>query len=557
MLWTRLPASILFASLCLSAAACSGATPAPTSSSPSDGPVKPKVDRLVFAVSPPPQESNDVNLAPTSNWATRPMWEHLIAMDAATGKFVPQLATEWRLEPDGKSYRFLLRKGVQFHNGKGEMTAKDVLLAQKATVRLGEVTTTNAKYFDDVLERVEAVNDYEVVFHNRVADADYINQIAELVGVGWEITSAKDYEEMGSFPTQTGKPLAATGAYQFKERQIGSFVRFQRVPYQHWRITPDFPEFEWRYMGEASSRMAALLTGEAHLTALPRDLREGAERQGMKTIRGKVPAQRTFMSMQGLYLKDPLKPEEGLLYPDNPLNDLRVRKALNKAVNRDELNKAYYGGTAETMFLNHFHPTRQAWNPEWERRFKDEYGYDPEGARKLLAEAGYSASRPVKTNMLMTRLPDVAEAEDLQEAIAGYWRSVGVDVTLVTMDATAARNRRTARQFDNHHTIVGTSSHQLYGIFVYHVSFFSTGSTGTYHKEMDAMWPSLTRELDTKKQDEIYRKVGDFLFANHLGTPLFWLPAEAVYNPKFVADWVFPGAISGSWTHLENVKAAR
>jgi len=114
--------SALFLTLGLTSAACAGAaTPTATSD---DGPVKPKVDRLVFAVSPPPRESNDVDLAPTSNWATRPMWEHLIAMDAASGKFVPQLAIDWTLEPDGKSYRFTLRKGVQFHNGKGEMTAK-------------------------------------------------------------------------------------------------------------------------------------------------------------------------------------------------------------------------------------------------------------------------------------------------------------------------------------------------------------------------------------------------------------------------------------------------
>ena len=58
-------------------------------------------------------------------------------------------------------------------------------------------------------------------------------------------------------------------------------------------------------------------------------------------------------------------------------------------------------------------------------------------------------------------------------------------------------------------------------------------------------------------RSELWRKIGDLLYDRHLSMPLFWLPAEAVYNPKFVSDYVWPGSISGTWSHVENIKAAR
>jgi hypothetical protein len=50
--------------------------------------------------------------------------------------------------------------------------------------------------------------------------------------------------------------------------------------------------------------------------------------------------------------------------------------------------------------------------------------------------------------------------------------------------------------------------------------------------------------------------MGNAMFDRHMHLPLFWLPAEIVVNPKFVSDWVFPGSITGTWTHVHNIKTA-
>ena len=80
--------------------------------------------------------------------------------------------------------------------------------------------------------------------------------------------------------------------------------------------------------------------------------------------------------------------------------DVRVRKALDKAINRDEMNKAFFAGKGEPMIVDHFHPSRAGWDPSWEQRFPEEYGYDPAKARALLAEAGYGPGKPLTTNIL-------------------------------------------------------------------------------------------------------------------------------------------------------------
>ena len=62
-----------------------------------------------------------------------------------------------------------------------------------------------------------------------------------------------------------------------------------------------------------------------------------------------------------------------------------VRQALNKAVNRDDINEFIFKGGGEPMLLHGYHPTLPGWNTEWEDRWEEEYGYDPEAAKELLA----------------------------------------------------------------------------------------------------------------------------------------------------------------------------
>jgi peptide/nickel transport system substrate-binding protein len=515
---------------------------------------QPTTSRLVMSVAPPGRESNDVRFTGNTDlWALRPMYEFLIGIDQNTGKYIPQLATEWQLDEAGPSVRFKLRKGVQFHGGNGEFTAKDVVFTREQ-MRKDDTINGWRFFFDSAVKDIEVVNDYEVVFHLSRADPNLIDIISEAEN-GFEIRSAAHFEKIGP-PTMESGPLAGTGAYQFKERAQAQYVRFERVPYQHWRAQPDFPEFEFRFQREASTRLAALQAGEVHITALPADLQKDAERRGFPVISSKAPGLRTFMRYYCCIMKDPKNPDAGWEYPDSPLMDVRVRKALNKAINRDELNKALFDGKGEPMYLTQHHQTRPGWDPSWETRWADEYGYDPAAARALLAEAGYTAGKPATTNIFVLPMASVGQAQDVQEAVAGYWRAVGVQVELLSTDPTEIANNTRVRKYSNHVQMWANASAMFTGFTGLFLTWGGRGN-GFEDFDVDRFALEAVSTFDEKKQDEAWRKVGEVHYVKHAAVPLFWLPAEAVINSKVVSDYTFPGNVTGTWTHVYTAKAAR
>ncbi len=541
---------------CLSMS-CTAPAPAPAAvPAPADSPVVPKVQRLVMAAPfTLAVDTNDTGAMVESDlWILRPMYESLIGVDPATGKGYPMLATGWALEPDGKSFRFKLRNGVQFHQGRGEFTGKDLVAMAASRVR-DEFQHGIANYWRAVLEKVEVVNDYEVVYRLKSPDGNFIFPYISDQSGSMQVWSKADFDKTG-YPTMQSGPLAGTGPYQYVARAQSQFLRYERAPTKHWRTTPDFPEFEFRWIKEPSTRLAALLAGEVQVTTLPEDLLAEAQKQGQQVTRGKVPAARTFLTFMCCFLNNVQDPSQGYMFPTSPLADPRVRRALSKAIDRAPLNKAFFGGKADLLYLQSFDPTRLGWNPEWEKRFAEKYGYDQAKARALLAEAGYTAGNPLKTNLFLSDASGVAASGDLIEAIAAQWRAAGVDVTLVPMDPTQIATGSRTFKFSNHIQLRGTSA----DLWVGAINFGSRRSVrggGVELPEYEPFIDEIARTPDEKKQDELWRKTGEIRYNAYHTAPLFRLPVEATFNPKVVSEWTLPGSLSGNWTHVEYIKAAR
>ena len=315
-----------------------------------DGPVTPKANRLVLMVNPPPNEFNDIRKICCFDIAEmRPMYENLVGIDAKSGKYIPQLATEWKLEPNASGVRFKLRQGVQFNRGYGEMTAKDVAYSwQDLTKDVAKaVPNTFAPWWKRTIKEVTVVNDYEAVFQFTQPDSTFMDLVSESAGQ-MPIRAKAQFDKEGDLGEQPAAPVAGTGPYDFKERIIGSWIRYQRTAGKHWRVTPDFPELEFRYSKESSVRLAALLTGEAHIATIPDDLMAQAERGGMKVARGTVPGTRAW----GVWICC-TRPEDGSYYLDNssPLLNVKVRQALNKAIDRTALQKAFFPSDSHVSSL--------------------------------------------------------------------------------------------------------------------------------------------------------------------------------------------------------------
>ena len=149
-------------------------------------------------------------------------------------------------------------------------------------------------------------------------------------------------------------------------------------------------ELECRWVPEGVTRLATLIAGEVHISDIDRALQKDAVDKGMQVIPGKLAIIGHEWLFGGMYFATLDK-----LDNKQPFVDKRVRQAMNMAINRQAIATNILGGKAQPMRVTRFHPQADEtlwpgiWNPEWEKRAEELYGYNPLKAKKLLEEAGY------------------------------------------------------------------------------------------------------------------------------------------------------------------------
>lgn len=552
---------LLCAAAGMGCSAPSGASTPPSGSS--DGEAAAKTQRLVMAFPVPASESNNPWRMenPRTPWFFAATHESLIGADPDKGDLIPQLATKWSFEPDGTSVRFFLREGVPFHNGKGVFTAKDVV-ATHADHTANDSIHTHVTQYRAV--NVEVVNEHEVVFRSKVTNPELLPIISALNVPSMEPFSADDMASLGGNPDMTQRPPVGTGFYQFDSRKQGVNFIIKRVPYKHWRAMPDFAEIEFRWINEVSTMQAGLLAGEIHMTQLPKDLQKQATASGMKIATAKVLARERNLLTHGVVLdKSYIEYKQqntpcGYVHCDTPLLDVRVRRALSKAIDRKALNNAFFGGRAAEVHNPHLIPTARYWNPDWDRNFQEEYGYDPAAAKALLAEAGYTAQRPASVKIQTSPQSGVPEAVEMSEAIGGFWRAIGVDVELDPTDAVQATAQ--ARYFaPASKSRYGWQTSNVVETQAYRVHNYSLESPrGAFESnELDEAIKFQRSTVDPEVALQRLRQVGDVAYKQHIAIPLFWAPDDIVFNPKVVASYEWSGMPLGTVSHFERIKAVK
>jgi len=331
-------------------------------------------------------------------------------------------------------------------------------------------------------------------------------------------------------------------------------MRFERVNYKHWRITPDFPELEFRYINEASTRVAGLLAGEIHITDVPSDLQPQAEKAGMKRIQNLAKSPRVMGTFVCCYFNEN---KTWPMFPDSVLMDKRVREALNHAINREELGKAF-APNRQPVYLSHYNEQRPAWDASYQTRFESMYGYNPDKAKALLAEAGYTAAKPLEIDMPGgLQLAYIANGPDITDAVAGYFRGVGVKVNLLQLDLPTLGAQTRAYKFKNLVNMQSIGSNQLDGLAIWNTAVNGGSSAGFYNPELAALRDELNRQMDPAKQEPVLKKIGEWGFTNYWDIPLWYVPLEVMANPKIVDNWPYPGSANGGWSHFDYITAAK
>jgi len=542
----------------------------PTGASPQAQPStgKAKVDRLVMGLINPYRDYMRpwINGTPDHNIQHDPAFEWLFEVDVSSGGYNPWLAKSFEMAKDGRSWRIKLQKGVQFHHGYGEFTAKDVVHNHAVWCDPnypGRKDPTLVGYKNGMcaVRRIEVVNDHEVVMHCKVVCLDllfYYSSASSMI-----IFSKAQWDKEGEMSYET-KP-AGTGPYIFKERQLGRHVLYERAPTPHWKWgVVDWKEIKMTWSVEEPARFAQLLVGETHLTELNRDLTDDAIAKGFKLIRSRQVAQQTVIAFGGLYFGTENKATQryteyggitGRLDPKVPWTDKKVRQAMNKAINRDEILKVMYKGRATPTYVAGFYPDLPGWDPTWAKRFPEMYGYDLKKARQLLAEAGYPSG--FKAKAWLFPFAGAPELVQVMEAVATQLREVGIELELEESDLVSVVQPKVRDRRANWYVRGGVPSKKAVEP---QISLFNAGKGVGHWFEDDTiygMWEELLQISDPKAYDAQLRRIGNYKFENFEIMPLFDVHIEVVVNPKIIKDWPFSGWDGGDIGHTFLISACK
>lgn len=544
----------LLASVALGASACAQSEAPSTGAE--DDVTSSEVEELVFALSPPDPESNQMwSVSPAGMFQMEPYAERLLGNDPVTGEAIPELAVAWDVNDDSTEWTFELRQGVQFHHGWGEFTAEDVahsieIAAQETSVIPWAETWRSAE--------VEILGDYEIVVTfpepNFFAEDNFsgVNSDGMIMSKAqWDSDGVEGVDE---------KP-AGTGHYMYAERALGEDITFERNP-DHWSgELANFERLKFRWDPEDSSRLALVQTGDAHITDVTRELHSQAFDAGLESVKsGKINHQ-SFLVIGGLSYgqensaENPYEPNMEIPW----VADVRVRQALNKAIDREAILEVIYEDEisgAEKVINTGWTEASEGWNDSWEADFDEYYGYDPERAVELIKEAGYEPS-DLEPKLLSFTLGGSPEISLLAELVQSMWQSIGINATIeetqwssITgplpdrepMEGSLHHLRNTPiRPAQSWHADLGAESSRF--------GMFNNQKT----EELFGEWEASS---DPDERDRLAQQVGDEWFYESGTIPMAQFSLSLIVDPTIVSDWVFPGVTSRGLTHFELIEPA-
>jgi ABC-type transport system substrate-binding protein len=535
------------------------ATPSPTNTPSAAQQADVIGGRLSVAVTPPVQElvRGWLGTTTSANAQVRPFAEPLVHTDRFDGSLQPGLATEWELsKPDGTQWVFRLREGVAFHGDWGEFTAKDV--PHSTALIIGEeAIATDTGLFrglfgetpDELFENIRVVDDYTVEFNLLRPEASMDFVVSAQQGnlfiyskAQWDAEGERGYID---------KP-AGNGPWQFESRQlgVGGNILYSRVA-DHWRQSPFWAEYEQINTPEAATRLANLLTNQVQIAEVNRDLHPEAISGGMQIYESTLPSIQVAFVMGGIY--SPLSPFHD---PSDPHLDVRVREAINRAINREEINETLFSGFGSPHPVWGFHPSLPGWNPRWLEEFDEKYGFDPDRARELITESGHEGY-PLK--LIITQLSGVPEMIPMAEAAFTYLTDIGIGVEAEEMEWARFRADfyRPGKTHGTISPIRGTMRPAEVTVRFYNRS----GPEGFQRIVPDPVIDELYVEAITAVNPEVkanaLRQIGDLKFDLYAEVPIVWLPSQIGVNPSEVGEFIWPGNINTAITHTEYITTAQ
>jgi peptide/nickel transport system substrate-binding protein len=522
-----------------------------------DGRPNPAGDRLVAAVPPPPLETNRIWASGWANLAQfEPVLETLLEVNPETGEIQGRLAERWERRDNDREWVFFLRQGVQFHHGYGEMTAADVQHTWELLKR-EDSGVNQALVWRNQVSEVEILDDYTIAFRFHVP-MTFGNQLFSRAGGELYIQSKRHWDEGGG-EAAVDQRLVGTGAYYLVERVSGQSMLVRAFD-DHWSIQPEdlgFREILFDYTADNPTRLAKLVAGEAHVAEMSADVAAQAEQRGMRIITSTLEnMQRIIMFGGQAYADDPGGVTAQVNDRNHPLSFREVRHAIALAIDLEEIHREVYRGRVAYSHNTGWHPSREVWNPEWESRFDEFQGYDPERARQLLAEAGFAPGE-INLTVILTTVPAQPEARVVAEAIPGYLSAIGINTTIREVDFGTYIPQWQQRDTFDQLQVIRNRPIRPTEQYIRDQLTYDGALTFFYADQFVAdRFAELEVELDGARRNELSLEIGNHVFEQVPYVMLGQTFGEMVVNPAVVADWVWDGQNPFGASHWYDIQRA-
>jgi len=372
------------------------------------------------------------NLFPNNNVAEH-IFDKLVQMDPDS-KMIPGIATSWKTI-DPTTWEFKLRKGVKFHDGS-ELTAEDVVFSIDRVPLVPNSPGRFTAYTKAIVSK-QIVDPYTLRLKYAAPYPLAPNDLSTIYIVSKKVAANATTEDFNN-----GKAAIGSGRYKFVRYVNGDRIELARND-SYWGEKPVFDKVTFKIIKSEPARVAALLSGDVDaIEGVPTADLARLKADPRFNVTSKISHRVIYFNFDHLDRVSPfITTKDGKPLAKNPLLDLRVRRAISKAINRPAIaervmeGQAIPSGQLVSDKLFGYVPTLKA------------DAYDPEGAKKLLAEAGYPDGFNITIHGPSGRY---VNDEKIVQAVAQMLARVGISAKVETapMGPYAARASKQEFSFE-------------------------------------------------------------------------------------------------------------
>ena len=439
------------------------------------------------------------------------VYDSLVQYDTK-GDIGPGLAESWT-QPQPNVYVFKLRRNVRFHDGS-PFSAEDVVYTFQR-VQDPQTRATRKRDLDDTLESIRAVDSHTVQIRLKYPSATFIQMLA---GREMYIASKRWAERGGDFKTA----MNGTGPFRLVSYEPNVRYVLERSP-NAWS-PPCLDRVEQVPIQNDRARVNVLKSGQADfLEYLPwQDTEFFFRERGYKVYRG--------YDVFNFVRLNPNRP---------PLDNPKVRQALNYAINRDTVSVIAFGGQGQPMTGFLLRRDSWAYNPQTSNRV---WKYDQQRALALLKEAGYE--RPADLRLLFESY-NISVHFDSAQVILQALRSLGITVEFRLMEIASLLSKRTSGDYM---LMMDGLSLPWSDPDVYYEYFHSAGpayAQGAKYKNerLDKLLEEGRRITDQARRKEIYAEVERILATDAPWIFVLWRPQAEVARSAVRGYIRLPGGL--------------